>query len=165
MKPALLVIDVQKEFFNYSETCSCSLKSAVSTINSAIVLFRKKNLPVIVIQHKDVEGGLIPGNPGFDVSDSVDVDPQDLRITKTYGNAFNRTGLAERLRESGVDTLIITGFCAGECVLSTYKGAEDYDFKPIILRQAIASYNPEHIKFVEEIADLVSLGALKALLE
>jgi nicotinamidase-related amidase len=87
-----------------------------------------------------------------------------LRIIKTYGNAFTKTALAEKLREIGVDTVILTGFCAEECILSTYVGAEDNDFTPIILRSAIASGNPNRVKFVEEISNLVSIGTLQKLL-
>ena len=88
------------------------------------------------------------------------LEPQDLRIVKTYGNSFTKTKLNETLKQLNVDTLIITGFCAEECVLSTYVGAEDNDFTPVILRSAIASGNPSHIKFVEEISNLISIGAL-----
>lgn len=164
MKPALLVIDIQNEFFNLSQGCSDSLKSAIQYVNAAISLFRRRNLPVIAVQHRSEEDGLVPGKPGFDVPDSVKLEPSDLRIVKTYGNSFNKTGLAEKLRELGVDTVIVSGFCAEECVLSTYKGAEDLDFKPIILRGSLASDNLEHIRFVEEITDTITLGALKALL-
>jgi nicotinamidase-related amidase len=164
VKPALLVIDVQNEFFNYNQACADSLKSAIQYINAAIGLFRKKNLPIIAIQHKSEEENLVPGKPGFDMPESVKLEPQDVRIVKTYGNSFTKTGLADKLKELGVDTVIITGFCAEYCVLSTYKGAEDYDFKPIILKGSIASDNSEHIRFVEEIADTVTFGALKTLL-
>ena len=164
MKPALLVIDVQNEFFGYNQACAESLKSAIPYINAAIALFRKKNLPIVAIQHKSEEENLVPGKPGFDMPESVKLEPQDMRIAKTYGNSFTKTGLAEKLREMGVDTVVVTGFCAEYCVLSTYKGAEDYDFKPIILRGSIASDNSEHIRFVEEIADTISFGALKTLL-
>ncbi len=95
---------------------------------------------------------------------SVKLKPKDIRIVKTYGNSFTKTGLAEKLRALGVDTLIVTGFCAEYCVLSTYRGAQDFDFKPIILKGALASDNTEHIRFVEEITETVSYGALKALL-
>jgi len=164
LKPALLVIDVQNEFFSYNQSCADSLKSAIPYINAAIALFRKKSLPVVAIQHKSEEENLVPGKPGFDMPESVKLEPQDLRIFKTYSNSFTKTGLAEKLRELGVDTVVITGFCAEYCVLSTYKGAEDYDFKPIILKGSIASDNSEHIRFVEEIADTVTFGALKILL-
>jgi nicotinamidase-related amidase len=164
MKPALLIIDVQKEFFNISQTCSDSLKSAVQYINATIALFRKKNLPIFVIQHRSDEEGLVPGKPSFDVPESLKLEPQDTRIVKTYGNSFVKTGLAEKLRELGVDTVFLTGFCAEFCVLSTYRGAESLDFTPIIVRGSIASDNAEHIRFVEEINETISFGALKTLL-
>jgi nicotinamidase-related amidase len=164
MKPALLVIDLQKKFFHLNQTCSDSLKSTIEYINETILLFRDKDFPVIAIQHKNEREGLVEGNEDFEVHESVKLDQQDLRIVKTYGNAFTKTMLAEKLRDFGVDTVILTGFCAEECVLSTYIGADDNDFTPVILRSAIASDNPDHVKFVEEISNLVSIGALKKLL-
>lgn len=164
MKPALLVIDIQNEFFNLNQACSDSLKSAIEYINAAIDLFREKNLPVVVIQHKSEERGLVPGKSGFDVPESVKLVPKDIRIVKTYSNSFTKTRLAEKLRELRVDTVIVTGFCAEYCVLSTYRGAQDFDFTPIILRGSLASDNAEHIRFVEEISEIISCGALKILL-
>jgi len=164
MKPALLVIDVQNKFFNINQACSASLKSAIDYINEAIGLFREKRLPIVVIQHKSAERELVPGKSGFGVHKSVKLKPEDMRIVKTYGNSFTKTGLAEKLQALGVDTLIVTGFCAEYCVLSTYRGAQDFDFTPIILKGSLASDNAEHIRFVEEITETISYGALKALL-
>jgi nicotinamidase-related amidase len=164
MKTALLIIDVQNDFFKINQACADSLKSAIEYINEAIDIFRKKNLPIVVIQHKNEKENLVPGNPGFDVPGNVKLEPQDLHIVKTYGSSFTKTGLAEKLRELGVDTVIITGFCAEFCVLSTYRGALDHDFTPIILKGSLASDNPEHIRFVEEISETISYGALKTLL-
>ena len=164
MKTALLIIDVQNDFFKINQACADSLKSAIEYINEAIDIFRKKNLPIVVIQHKNEKENLVPGNPGFDVPGNVKLEPQDLHVVKTYGNSFTKTGLAEKLRELGVDTVIITGFCAEFCVLSTYRGALDHDFTPIILKGSLASDNPEHIRFVEEISETISYGALKTLL-
>jgi nicotinamidase-related amidase len=164
MKPVLLIIDVQKRFFKVSQACADSLNSAIEYINAAVGLFRERNLPIFVIQHKSEEENLVPGAPDFEVSERLKLEPQDPRIIKTYSNSFTKTGLADRLKELGVDTVIITGFCAEYCVLSTYKGAEDLDFKPIILRGAIASDKAQHVEFVEEIAETVSYGALKTFL-
>ncbi len=65
MKPALLVIDVQNDFFKVSQSCAESLKSAIEYINEAIALLRKKNLPIIVIQHKSEERDLGSGEVRF----------------------------------------------------------------------------------------------------
>lgn len=165
MKPVLLVIDVQKQFFADDEATARSLKNVVEYINAAIALFREKGLSVISIQHVNEEDGLLPGNVGFDLPDNLSILPGDLHIHKTYGNAFNKTSLAEDLHRMNVDTIIVTGFCAEFCVLSTYRGAKDQDFKPILLRNALASGNDENIRFVERISEIISLGALKSMLD
>lgn len=163
MKPALLVIDVQKAFFE-DETAARSLNRVIETINPAIDLFRRKKLPVICIQHMDPEDNLVPGQPGFDLPESLNILPEDLRFHKTYGNAFNKTSLTAHIKDLDVDTLIITGFCAEFCVLSTCRGAEDVDLVPIVLLDSLASGTEEHIHFVEHIQETVSLGALSRLL-
>ena len=164
MKPALLVVDVQKEFFKLSPTMAQSLKDAIEYINAAIVLFREKDLPVICVQHVDEEETLVPGEEGFELPEELDILPSDLHIHKTYGNSFNKTSLEDELRDLGVDTVIITGFCAEYCVLSTYRGAQDLDLTPIILRGSLASDNLKNIKFVESISDIISYGALRKVL-
>ena len=164
MKPALLVIDVQKAFFEEDPVTVRSLESAVEYINEAIRFFRERDLPIVSILHKDEESGLVEGTPGFEMHESLDLLPSDLRIVKTYGNAFNKTSLAEDLRALGVDTVIITGFCAEFCILSTCRGAEDLDFTPILFRGSLASGFPQRIRFVEEINNVISYGALKAVL-
>ncbi len=165
MKPALLVIDVQQEFFNISPATAESLNDAIGTINAALVLFRKKALPIICVQHMDKSENLVPGQPGFDLPASLEILPEDPHIHKVYGNAFNKTPLASMLSESGVDTVVITGFCAEYCVLSAYHGAMDIDLTPILLRGALASATPANIPFVESISDTISYGALAKFLE
>lgn len=164
MKPALLVIDVQKAFFETPRTAE-SLNQAIEYINLAIELFRERDLPVICVQHMDPVDQLIPGQPGFDLPESLNILSTDLHFHKTYGNAFNKTSLEVHIREMGVDTLILCGYCAEYCVLSTSRGAEDLDFTPIMLQGGLASSTPEHIHFVEEISDIISYGALKKFLE
>ena len=164
MKPALLVIDVQKEFFKADAQTVQSLHDAIEYINAGIALFRAKNLPIFCVQHIDEEDKLIPGQEGFDLPDGLQILPTDGHIHKTYGNAFNRTTLPGKLKELEVDTVIISGFCAEFCVLSTYRGADDLDLTPMLLRGSLASSNPENIKFVESISDIISYGALKKVL-
>ena len=161
MKAALLVIDVQKAFFEINPVMTQSLNDAIEYINAAIALFRAKELPVICVQHMDADENLVPGQEGFDLPEALDILPTDLHIHKTYGNSFNQTPLAGELRELGADTVIVTGFCAEYCVLSTARGAQDLDLAPIILRGSLASGVPENIKFVENISDIVSYGVLK----
>jgi nicotinamidase-related amidase len=164
MKPVLLIIDVQKEFFKDPETAQ-SLNDAIEYINAAIEMFREKHLPIICVQHVDEKEGLVPGKDGFELPEKLKVLPSDLHVHKTCGNSFNKTALEKKLRELHIDTPVITGFCAEYCVLSTYRGAEDLDFTPVILRGSLASDNQENIAFVERISNIISYGSLKKVLE
>ena len=164
MKPALFVIDMQKEFFKSSPQTAQSFKEAIETINAAIALFRAKNLPVVCIQHMNEQDSLMPGEDGFELPEELNILATDIRIHKTYGNAFNKTSLLSKIHELDVDTIIVSGFCAEQCVLSTYRGAKDLDLTPIILRGSLASDCPENIKFVENISDIISYKALKKVL-
>ncbi len=165
MKPALFVIDVQKAFFQENTPAAESLRAATDYINAAIALFRKKNLPVICVQHMNPEDKLVPGAEGFDLPESLEILPGDPHIHKTYGNAFNKTPLAEILRKDGVDTVILTGFAAEGCVTSTYRGAKDLDLTPVLLRGSLVSGRPDVIPFVEGTNEIISYFALAKVLE
>lgn len=164
MKPALLIIDVQKKFWGLNPTTTQSLNAAIENINTAIALFREKDLPVISVQHVDEEAGLVPGKEDFDLPDELKVLTSDLHIHKRYMNSFNKTPLEAELRKLGVDTVVVTGFCAEYCVLSACRGAEDVDLKSMLLRDASASGILDNIQFVESICDIISLGVLKQVL-
>lgn len=164
MKPALLVIDIQKQFFKDDPDTERSLNGSIEYVNYVIPFFREKNLPIVFIQHKDEGDGLVPGFEGFDLPDAFKPLPGDIRITKTYGNSFNGTGLTDKLKALGVDTVLLTGYCAEHCVLSTYRGAEDLDLNPIIIRGSLASGDSENLRFVEKISQVISVGALKVFL-
>jgi nicotinamidase-related amidase len=164
MRPALIIIDVQKAFFG-DPTTTQSLNDAIETINAAIALFRKKHLPIASVQHVDENNGLVPGEERFELPDELDVLSSDLHIHKTYSNSFNKTPLEDELRKLGVDTVVITGFCAEYCVLAAHQGALDVDLTPIILRGALASSTPENITFVESITNIISYQALERVLD
>lgn len=165
MKPALLVIDVQKQFFKDDPDTEKSLNNAIDTIVPSIALFHEMKLPIVFVQHMEEEEGLLPGTEGFDLPDAFDVQPGDLRITKTYNNSFNKTGLHEKLQALGVDTLIITGYCAEWCILSTIRGAWDLDYTTYLIPGAIASGSKEAIAFVETNHDVISFGELKTFIK
>jgi len=162
MKPALLVIDLQKAY--YGPSTKQSMDSAVEYINAVIPVFRKQGFPVVWIQHRDEEDGALPGLPGFDFLDSLKPEEGDLRITKEYGNSFNKTGLADRLSAMGADTVVITGYCAEFCVLSTYRGALDLDLAPVILKGGISSGNSARLDMVLDISEVISYGILTRVL-
>ncbi len=165
MKVALLVIDIQQAYIKENPVAAESLKHAIEVINFYIGMFRKMNLPVICVRNMEPDWDFVPGAEGYDVPESLAIEASDLHIDKTYGNAFNKTPLLAKLSEMQVDTLFLTGFEAENCVLSTYRGALDLDFTPVIIRDTLASSHPENIPFVESISSIISYAPLKKWLE
>jgi nicotinamidase-related amidase len=61
-----------------------------------------------------------------------------LEVIKKRFNSFHNTNLKPLLDALGVDTLIITGVSCHACVNGTIVGANDWDYKFIVLYDAIA---------------------------
>ncbi|GHV93521.1 hypothetical protein AGMMS50268_40240 [Spirochaetia bacterium] len=159
MKPALLVIDMQKAFYNgYGVK---SMDSTAKMINRAIALYRKKNYPIIWIQNENKKDNLLRGSAGFEFIDALQPLDNEKRIIKEYANSFNKTDLAEYTAKNGIDTLIVTGYNALYCVLSTYRGAMDLDLTPMLLKNGSASDKKKNIRLVEDICNIISVGILE----
>ncbi|GHU33101.1 hypothetical protein FACS1894172_10950 [Spirochaetia bacterium] len=162
MNMALLIIDMQKAYYkNYDKE---SMDQAVEYINYSVDLFRKNNNKIIWIQDEDKENGIIRETEGFEIINILKQKNNEKIIIKEYNNAFNKTELYDYLIKEKIDTIIITGYCAEYCVLSTYRGAKDKDLMPIILRNAIASGNKKHLKFVENICDIITINVLEKII-
>jgi nicotinamidase-related amidase len=69
---------------------------------------------------------------GYDLVSQIRPTNEDVIIDKTRGSAFIRTDLEERLRESRIQTLIVTGVAGGGCVEATVRDALQRDFYVVL---------------------------------
>ena len=60
-------------------------------------------------------------------------------ITKRFPNSFRETGLEERLRDDGVEELVICGMMSHICVDATVRAAFDLGFSCIVIHDACAT--------------------------
>ncbi len=163
MKPALLVIDVQNQFLPYmSDT---DRKLALFVINLVIDLFRERGLSVYRIYHTDPARGPAPDSEAFAYDPSIKIASQDQQIIKNHPNAFKGTQLEKQLREAGRDTVFLCGLSSTGCVLATYFGAKDRDFKAFLVKDALLGPNAAHTDCIEDICDSVNYSVFEAMLE
>lgn len=163
MKPALMILDLQKAF--YRGKAIESMNHACEYINAILPTFRGKGLPVIWVKHRDKKEGLVEGNPEFEFIDQLKAVDGEVQIIKEYGNAFNKTECKEILQKNGIDTVIISGYRAEYCVLSTYRGAMDIDLTPILLKGSLAGEDEENVGFVYKISDVITRRELVKVLK
>ena len=163
MKPALLVMDVQNAWLPYMD--EHDKKVGMEHINWAIDLFRDNGFPVIRVYHTDPVNGPAPGTEAFEFPKTVAIRDDDPKIVKNYGSAFKKTELDKMLREQGVNTVFLVGLSAVGCVLATYHGADDLDYKVFMVKHALISHDAALTRSVYDICSNISPSALKLLLE
>lgn len=163
LKPALLVIDIQNAYVEMMDESEKEV--ALYMINACIELFRKHDYPVIRVYHYSKEYGPEKDTDAFEFPESVKISPDDPKVVKTYPDAFNKTELDQVIKDSGCNTLFLTGLSSVGCVLATWIGAQNHDYEAFMVKDAIMSHNSEYTDQVETIFDAVSYNVMKLILE
>jgi len=160
-KVALLVIDMQNNC-KEATSCTASFEKAVEYINEISEYFRKKHLPVVIIQ--DIEAGGAE-TEGFKCVEELIVSDKDLFVQKTFSNAFWKTELDTLLKSEGVDCIVISGFAVEHCVLFTYNGSIERGYSTFLLQNGVAGFDEDEIKKIQALRSVVSLYALEYFLD
>jgi nicotinamidase-related amidase len=162
VNPALLVVDPQNDFFDDDNCNLAEFRRVLPKINTAIALCRKQRWPVVFVQHTSLKKPA--GSREWSIYPGVDCRREDLRLNKAFSNAFWQTDLEEQLKARGVNYVVVVGFMAEHCVLSTYRGARERNFQAAVLRDGIAGEKSEYTRFVYETSATVTLNELQPLL-
>jgi len=163
IRPALLIIDVQNRYLPIIP--QRDKEFAFYFINMLIGLFRKHSFPVIRIYHTDEETGPRRGTDEFEYPPVIKIEPEDVQVIKTYGDAFNKTNLDAILKNAGCNTLFLCGLSAVGCVMATRTGAFNNDYRPVLVKDAIMCHNTEYTHNIETMFDAVSFEIVKMMVE
>jgi nicotinamidase-related amidase len=163
IKPALLVIDIQNAYL--SGMAQREKETAMLNINYYIQLFRSQGYPIIRIYHYSKQFGPEQGTDQFEYPSSVLIKPDDAKIIKTYPDGFNKTDLNKVLKEKDCNTVFLCGLSAVGCVLATWIGAQDYDYKAFLIKDAIMSHNEDYTHNIEAMFDAVGPDVVSIILE
>ena len=167
MKTALLIIDIQKDYF---EGGKYPLVNPLDAAKNAYVLlqcFREHGGRHIHIQHislKPDAAFFIKGDSGSDIHDAVAHFEGEPIVYKHYPNSFRETNLLEILKEWGTERIVITGMMTHMCVDATARAAADFGFLVIVAEDACATRDLEHdgTKIPAELVHKSFLAALKS---
>jgi nicotinamidase-related amidase len=163
IKPALLVIDMQNQFLPMMDQEGKDFTFLV--INAYIDGFRSAGFPIVRIYHTDTKWGPQPGTPEFEFPEEIHILPDDPKVIKTYGDGFNKTELEKVLRDLKVNTLFLCGLSATGCVLATYIGAQNHDFKAFLVKDGMMSHKKAYTEEIENIFDAIGYDVVNVLLE
>ena len=160
MIPALLVLDPQNDFFEVDNPSLTDFQATVPIINLAIAIFREHQWLVIFVQHTSPKKPI--DSYTWAINAQFDCRLEDTRLSKSHSNAFWNTELDSLLQAYRVDFVLVSGYIAELCVLSTLRGALERGYRAAILEQAIASLDQRYTQFTMEISPHLTLAELKA---
>ena len=141
MREALLIIDVQNDYFPGGTNELVRPYEAEKKIQDLIADSRRTGRPVIYIQHFNPPDDtfFLEGTKGAEISDRIRPEAGDTVIVKRYPNSFLETELDATLKSLQVDTLIVCGMMTHMCVDTTVRAAMDYGYQVKLAADACAT--------------------------
>lgn len=142
MKTALLVIDIQKDYFPGGKMPLVNPEAAAQKAYTLLQCFREHGGTHVHIQHVSLRPDatfFIPGDRGTDIHDLAAHFEGEPLVQKHFPNAFRGTDLLELLQGWGVERVVICGMMTHMCIDATARAAADLGFKVIVAADACAT--------------------------
>ncbi len=142
MKTALLLIDIQNDYFPGGKHELANPLEAAQKAFMLLQCFREHGGHHVHIQHvsrKPDATFFLPGDRGTDIHDSVAHFEGEPLVQKHYPNSFRETNLLQLLKEWEIERVVICGMMTHMCVDATARAAADLGFQVIVAADACAT--------------------------
>ena len=141
-KTALLLIDIQNDYFPGGKMELGGAGEAGKKAAEILARFREKKRPVFHIRHESVGENatfFLPGTEGQKINELVAPEGDETVIVKHFPNSFVQTGLLEMLKAQKIEKLVVTGMMTFMCVDATARAAKDLGFDCTLIHDATAA--------------------------
>lgn len=124
-RPALIVIDLQNDYFPGGAFPLHHTQETLSNVLNAIVQARQNGIPVVHVQHvADQAQGQAPffnaGTDGVAIHPEIlDAAPGAPVVVKHFADSFEQTTLHETLQGMQVNELLLCGMMTQNCITHT----------------------------------------------
>ena len=142
MNTALLLIDIQKDYFpDGAMELEGSIEASLAA-RKILEFFRERDMPLVHIQHVSVRPGatfLLPNTPGMAIHENVLPLPDETVVQKHYPNGFRDTPLLPHLRKQRISHVVLAGMMTHMCVEATTRAAFDHGLQCTVVHDACAT--------------------------
>ena len=163
---ALIVIDVQNDYFPGGVWHLPDAEKALPNINRLIELARERGDAVVFVQHVTPPGAPVfaEGSEGGKLHADLGIRPDDVLFQKRHPSAFQDTGLHEHLQQQGVTAVDVCGFMTQMCCDTTSREAYSRGYTVRLFRDATAAkpLTVDGETLPHDLVHKVSLGALQS---
>jgi nicotinamidase-related amidase len=167
MKTALLIIDIQNDYFPGGKHPLVEPLAAAKKAYGLLQCFRESGAPHVHIQHVSTRPSatfFLPGDRGTDIHDAVAHFEGEPIVQKHFPNSFRETNLLDLLNGWEVERVAICGMMTHMCVDATARAAGDLGFRVMIAADACATRDLtfEDLTIPAEHVHAAFLSALKS---
>ena len=142
MRTALLIVDIQNDYFSGGKMELVGSFEAGSKAKMALEQFRTVRLPVFHIRHLSMKPGatfFLPQTAGSQINELVAPLATETVVEKNFPNSFRNTALQEWLQQLKIEHLVICGMMTHMCIDTTVRAAFDLGFSCTVLHDACAT--------------------------
>jgi nicotinamidase-related amidase len=139
MKAALVLIDIQKDYFPGGNRPLFQPESAAGHAKTLLEYFRQEGLDVFHIQHISTKANAAffqPDTAGIEIHPLVYPLAAETVFVKHFPDSFQETGLEQALREKQIDTLVICGMMSHMCIDTSVRAAKRLQFNVLLAEDA-----------------------------
>lgn len=157
MSKALLLIDLQNDYFPGGRMELAGIESASARSRELLDMFRQQGAPLVHVRHVFADRNapfFQPDSPGIEIHSSVAPTADEAVVTKHQVNSFHQTDLKDRLDAMGVDELVICGAMSHMCIEGTTRAAAELGYKCQVIHDACATRDQEFDGRVMKAADV-----------
>jgi nicotinamidase-related amidase len=141
-KRALVVVDIQNDYFPGGKWTLSGIEAAADNAARLIASARAGGDQLIYIRHEfatDNAPFFAPGSEGAQIHSKVRNQEGDRVILKHYANSFRETNLKDMLDRDGIREVTICGAMSHMCIDATARAASDFGYKVTVVHDACAS--------------------------
>jgi nicotinamidase-related amidase len=146
MNRALLVIDVQREYFEGAFPVRYPV-GHLDNILEMMDVANKASIPTVVIRHHQPDPKspvFCKGSDMWQLHDEVETRPRDVLIDKQLPGSFTNTPLDTFLKERNIDTVCVAGYMTQMCCDTTARQAFHRGYKVEFLSDATGTLNVDN---------------------
>ena len=144
MNTALLLIDIQNDYFPNGRMPLEKSTDASLKAQEVLQAYRAKQKSIVHVQHISTRPDAIhflPCTKGIEFHPNVQPNKNETIIKKHYPNSFKDTGLLNHLIKNKINHLTIVGMMTHMCIDATVRAAYDLGFSCTVLHDACATKN------------------------
>lgn len=142
METALVLIDIQNDYFKGGRNELVNTEQAIAHVKQALSLFREKGLPIFYVQHISLQENamfFLPDTYGIKIYEQIFPQVNEKVIVKHTPDSFFQTELQRCLDTIGIKQLAICGMMSHMCIDTTVRTAKQLGYEVLLLSEACST--------------------------